>query len=183
MGEEQPVQVNLSDRRLNIQPFIAEDPSTRGYAWERWLTRFTRQLNYFKIVDPEDRKNALLIYGGELVEEVEDTQPNPPDPQGEAPLTPYTRLVKKLNDYFLPRKNKTYARYLFTNLKQRKDESILEFSTRVREAAKSCDWPNNDDMICHCLVCGTHIKELRERALDKEWDLVTFMTSAISESA
>ena len=43
--------------------------------------------------------------------------PDPEDPDGE--LDVYQKLRKKLNDYFIPKRDKHYARYIF--LKMRPD--------------------------------------------------------------
>ena len=179
MGEPPVIHNHVQHRNLNIAPFIPdEDPSTRGYEWEKWLKRLERQLDFFQITDAEDKKNALLIYGGEHVEEIEDTQPDPANP-GEG-ATVYTKVKQKLNEYFLPRKNKIYSRYLFNKMKQSRTESVLQYSTWLREAVKYCEYTNSDEMILDKLVCTVRNKELRQKAFVKDWTLTQFLDYAIA---
>ena len=159
-----------------------DDPILTGTKWEKWLNRFQRQISYFKIEDPADQKNALLIYGGEKLEDVEDTETDPPDPTPPIPaFNPYTRLVAKLNSYFLPKKSRIYCRYVFHKMVQDDDETILAFSTRLKEQAKYCEFEDKDDMVLVGLVCGIKDDSLRRKAFTKpEWKLADFLQFAVT---
>ena len=57
-----------SDRNLKVQPFItAGDQISNGRAWEDWIEGIEREFRYFKIVEPQDKKYALLIFGGKEI--------------------------------------------------------------------------------------------------------------------
>ena len=66
--------------------------------------------DFFRVANPLDRKDALIIYGGSEIARLEKSLPDPEDPRKE--LDEYQKLRKKLNEYILPKKNKHYARYI-----------------------------------------------------------------------
>ncbi len=94
-GEAEPpttVHVITETRNLRSSPFIApEEPCATGNAWEEWLEAIEREFRYFKITDPIDKKDALIIYGGKEVAKLEKTLPNPETGN------PYEKLRIKLN--------------------------------------------------------------------------------------
>ena len=54
-----------------------------------------------------DKKDAMIIYGGNEIARLEKSLPDP----GVGDV--YTKLRTKLNGHFIPKKNKHHARYLF----------------------------------------------------------------------
>ena len=68
-GDPQRITVVTETRNLRTISFIQnDDPLSTGKQWEDWLEGIEREFRYFKITQPEDKKDALLIYGGkELV--------------------------------------------------------------------------------------------------------------------
>ena len=103
--------ITTESRNLRALPFRpTEDQLTTGKAWEEWLDDIEREFRYFRIVNPADRKDAMIIYGGKEIARLEKSLPDPVDAFNE-----YEKLRKKLNDYFLPQQNKHYARCVFEN--------------------------------------------------------------------
>ncbi|CAC5420083.1 SLC2A13 [Mytilus coruscus] len=95
---------------LRILPFTpSEDHLTTGSQWEEWLEGIERKFRYFRIKDLEDKKDAMIIYGGKEISRLEKSTPDPVD----RCMGVYEKLKKKLNDYFAQKKNKHYARYVF----------------------------------------------------------------------
>ena len=78
------------------------------------------------ITDPVDKKDALLIYSGKEISRLKKSLSNP---TGE--LHQYEKLKKKLNDYFTPKKNKHYARYLFLKMKQTHGETTTMYAPLI----------------------------------------------------
>ena len=76
------------------------------------MEEIERELRYFKISDPADKKDALIIYGGKEIARLEKSLPDPHED-----LYTYDKLKSKLNNYFTPKKNKHHARYLFLKLR------------------------------------------------------------------
>ena len=61
--------------------------------------------------EANDKKDCLLIYGGKEIVPLEKSLPNPPaeDPE----LDEYQKLTKKLNGYFIAKKNKHHTQDIY----------------------------------------------------------------------
>ena len=71
-AQQLPVQVITATRNLKSQPFIpGDDPIVKGKAWDDWLEEIEREFGYFKITEPLDKKDALIIYGGKEIARLE----------------------------------------------------------------------------------------------------------------
>ena len=73
-------------------------------------------LRYFRIDNPTDRKNAMIIYVGKEIARLEKSLP---DLDGDS--NEYEKLRKKLNDYFAPKQNRILINcenFLLTNIAQ-----------------------------------------------------------------
>ena len=65
-----------------------------------------------------------------------------PDPV-ERGLNVYEKLQKKLNDYFIPKRNKHYSRYMFLKMRPQIGETTVAYAARQREKAHDCDFGTN----------------------------------------
>ena len=64
------------------------------------------------------------------------------------------KAVDALNAYFIPKVNTTYARHCFRQLTQAPGETIWQFATRLRWAAKDCGYgADTDNQICDEILC------------------------------
>ena len=107
-GNEAVTIITTETRNLRALPFrIREDQLYTGKEWEEWLEAIEREFRYFKISNPVDKKDALIIYGDKEISRLEKSLP---DPSGD--LNEYEKLRAKLNDYFMPERNKHHARYV-----------------------------------------------------------------------
>ncbi|CAC5402710.1 unnamed protein product [Mytilus coruscus] len=60
------ITVVTDTRNLRTILFIqSDDPLSTGKQCEDWLERNEREFRYFRITQPENKKDALLIYGGQ----------------------------------------------------------------------------------------------------------------------
>ena len=92
-GEASIICVITETRNLKTQPFAPKDDQiSTGKAWDEWLEEIEQELRYFKITEPADKKDALIIYGGKEIARLEKSLPNPP---GE--LDEYVKLKTNLN--------------------------------------------------------------------------------------
>ncbi|EDO34966.1 predicted protein [Nematostella vectensis] len=137
MGEnEQPreIRVLTSGKFLRIQPFsIPTNQLEIGRAWKEWLEDFEEEVEYFEIKTTEDKVRAMKIYGGP---EIKKLARNLPEPTPSADDNDFTRMKTKLNNHFLPKKNKHHARYTFNKQKMETNESIVTYAARTRYQAK-----------------------------------------------
>lgn len=187
MGDENE-RVVVINKALKTEPFVpSEDELRNGKLWEEWLQGIEREFRYFQVTSVQDKKDALIIYGGKEIARLENSLPNPtvvPNyaEQGEQ-LDAYTKLKWKLTDFYVKRKNSYHATYLFNKLRPEiikgKPESTVAYAARVREQATDCEFGDNRDRrILEHLIQTVPRKELIKRAINKKWDLARFLTEA-----
>ena len=152
MDNKERVTVLRERGNLRTLPFRpTENRLSTGIAWEEWLDEIEREFRYFKIHSPMDRKDALIIYGGKEIARLEKTLPNP-----EGDLDEYLKLRTKLNEYFLPKRNKLYARYIFMQIRPLPEETTISYATRLREKAHKCEFGETcDERILEHLIQTT----------------------------
>ena len=120
--------------------------------------------------------NALKIYGGKDIKKLAHNLPQT------APVVTdddYKKLKRKLNNDFLPKKNKHHARYTFNKQKQIAGESVVTYAVRLREKSKDCEFgEQTDDRILEHLVQTIKDSELVKRSIQKKWNLDQFLEEA-----
>ena len=172
------VKRDMNTRELHIMPFKEPenylDIKNIKKAWEAWLEEAERQFRFCKINNPADKKDALLIYGGKQLVLLENCLPDALEN-----LDEYETLKKKLNDYYLPRRNKHYERFLFLNMRPKPRESTRSYVARLREKANTCEFLDTyDDRILEHLVQTVENEVLIHKCLRKCWTLEQFLEEA-----
>ena len=74
--------------------------------------------------------SALKIYGGKKIKKLARNLP------GTAPVVrddDYKKLNRKLDNYFLPKKNKHHGRFTFSKQRPIEGESVVTYAARLRE--------------------------------------------------
>lgn len=141
MGENDSVTIVTESRNLRTLPFRPpEDQLMTGKSWEDWLDGMEREFRYFRIMNPMDKKDAMIIYGGQEIARLEKSLPGPVDS-----IDVYQKLRQKLNDYYIPKRNKHYSRYMFLKMRPEIGETTVTYATRLREKAYECDVGTNSD--------------------------------------
>ena len=178
MAENIQSTVIYTSRNLNIMPFRPpENQLNVSKDREDWLEEIEREFRYFKITTPMDKRDAIIIYGGKNIARLARSLPEPEDPRGK--LDDYSKLRKKLNEYFIPKKNKYYARYIFLKMRPQKAESTISYATRLREKSRDCDFGINcDERILEQLIQTTENSMLVQKCISKSWTLQEFLTEA-----
>ena len=134
-------------RQLRSPPFHpSSDQIQAGQEWEEWLEGIEREFRYFKITDAQDKKDAIIIYGGKELARLERSLANPTDGDD------YEKLRKKLNDYFTPKKNKHHARYNFLKMRPLDGEPTNAYAARLREKAATCEFGDADERILEHII-------------------------------
>ena len=165
--------ISMTNHQLNVRPFqINENRTETASAWEKWLQNIERQFCYFRITEPEMKKDGLIIYSGQTIADLEHTLL---DLAGD---DEYSQLVKKLKKHFLPKKNKDFARFQFGNLKQNHGESLVRYYTRIREIAKKCNFSNESEGIRDHLIKTMANNVLHIKAIHKNWTLDQILEEA-----
>ena len=152
------------NERNHIKTFDCHgDRNTLGLRWKRWLIAFELFADGKGLILNEEnannrqRRRALLLHlAGTDVQDIFYTLPDTGDAKD------YKKAVDALNAYFVPKVDTTYARHCFRQLTQAPGETIRQFATRLRRAAKDCgygaDTDNQirDEILCKCT--STYIK-------------------------
>ena len=160
-------------RNLKSPPFQPSSEQIQaGLDWEEWLEGIEREFRFFKINDPEDKKDAMIIYGGREIARLERSLPNPTDGNS------YEKLRKKLNDYFTPKKNKHHARYNFLKMRPNDNESTNAYAARLREKAALCEFNDTDERILEHIIQTIDNTSLIQKTINKSWSLEQMMTEA-----
>ena len=164
-------------KSLKIEPFkIPENPLEVGRAWREWIEDFEDETSYFEITEIRDRVNALKIYGGKEIKKLARNLPETAPVVGD---DDYKKLKRKLNNHFLPKKNKHHARYTFNKQKQIIGESVVTYAARLREKSKDCEFgEQTDDRILEHLIQTIKDSELVKRSIQKKWNLDQFLEEA-----
>ena len=122
-----------------------------------------REFRFFKISEAVDKKDAMIIYGGNEMARLEKSLPQYPE-TGDA----YAKLPTKLNGHFTLKKNKHHARYLFLKTRPHVGETISVYAARLREKAKECEFGDTfDERILEHIIQTIDNKKLIERAISK----------------
>ena len=139
-GNEAVTIITTETRNLRALPFlITEDQLSTGKEWEDLLKATEREFRYFKIINPLDAMDALIIYGGNEISRLEKSLPDLTDEDAES-LNEYEKLGKKLNDYFLLKSKKHHARYIFLKSKPIAEEKTVTYANRLREKDQYCEF-------------------------------------------
>ena len=153
-------------RNLTIKRFtVDEDHIATGEKWDEWLDELEREMRFFRISEAEDKKDAMLIYGGVEIQRLEKSLQDPKE--GDICV----KLREKLNNYFSPQKNVHYARYLFLKTKQLAGETTVAYAARLREKAFKCEFHDIDERILEHIIQTTTNAELVRQVLHKQWTL------------
>lgn len=154
-------------RNLRIDPFIVDeaDHIATGEKWDEWLEELEREMRFFRISDATDKKDAMLIYGGVEIRRLDKSLQDPRE--GGV----YTKLKGKLTDYFAPKKNVHYNRYLFLKMRPYSGESTISYAARLREKAGNCELHDCEERILEHIIQTIDNAELVRKVLQKKWTL------------
>ncbi len=161
---------------LRIDPFsIPDDPLLVSQAWEEWLLDLEEAMDYYEVNDHGRKTKALKQFGGREIKRLIRTLPEPDDIEDD---TEYKKTVRKLNSYFVPKKNKHYALYLFNKLQQDADETVAKYTARLREKAKDCEFEDTEGRILEHLIQTMRNQDLVKRTINQQWTLTQLLAEA-----
>ena len=164
------IRVFSTGKSLRIEPFkIPENPLEVGRAWREWIEDFEDETSYFEITEIRDRVSALKIYGGK---EIKKLARNLPDTAPVVGDDDYKKLKRKLDNHFLPKKNKHHGRFTFSKQRPIEGESVITYSAQLRKKSKDCEFgEQTDDRILEHLIQTVKDSELVKRSIQKKWNL------------
>jgi hypothetical protein len=83
------------------------------------------------ITDATQKRVLLLHYAGPDVDDIFETLPDTGEDKD------YKKAVECLNTYFVPKVNIVYEEYQFRQAKQRSNENLVSYHTRLRQFPNS----------------------------------------------
>ena len=140
-------------------PFDAHADGNTGQCWKKWLSRFERLLVAMNIEEKKQQRAMLLHFAGPAVDEIFETLPD----TGEA--KDYDKAVEALNTYFIPQVNTAYEEYNFRETKQRDNETLGTYHTRLRHLSQNCSFADVVKEIKNQIIISCSSQKLRRRAL------------------
>ena len=118
------------------------------------------------------RKRALLLhYIGTDAFDIYETLEDDEEPS-------YASTKKVLTDYFTPKVNKEYERFVFRNCKQRGDENIEQFCTRLRQLSVNCGFESVNCEVKSQIIQGCTSTSLKRKAMRDDWTLEKLLENA-----
>ena len=153
----------------NFPAFDIHLDGNTGPRWKKWLTRLERLLTGMNITENKRRKALMLHFAGPAVDEIFDTLDDTGDEDD------YKTTVEKLTAYFAPHQNITYEVYNFRQAKQKEEESLDSYHTRLRQLAKTCKFTDTDKEIKEHIILSCSSNSLRRRALREDYSLTDLL--------
>lgn len=154
------------DTNLNFGPFDPDlDPTSVGTRFRKYLERFKVYAAAMNIKD-KARKRALLLHcAGPKVQDIFDTL----EDTGED----FETAGEKLLEYFEPKRHHLFSIYQFRQLAQEEEESYDDYTTRLKQAAAPCEFPEGwrEVEIQMQLIEKGKSKRVRRRLLSKPHSL------------
>ena len=151
-------------------PFDCEDLGNAGPRWKKWVARFEVLLMAMDIKEETEaskkRQKALLLhYMGAECYDIYHTLKKEADD--------YDAVKKSMTDYFVPKANSEFEKYVFRNTKQTDGETLDQFCTRLRKLSVNCGFVEDsvDSEIKSQMVQGCNSVNLRKKALSKTMTL------------
>ena len=109
-----------------ISPFDPfTEPSSLCQRWKAWRHCFQTYLLEMNIADRTQQRSLLLYQVGQHTEDIFDTIHNNGQPAD------YDTAMRKLGEYFLPKRNVTYEIFQFRQAVQQPGESVDRYATHL----------------------------------------------------
>ncbi|OCT91956.1 hypothetical protein XELAEV_18015013mg [Xenopus laevis] len=133
--------------------------------WSRFKQRFLLYQRAIKAHEEEDVQTIALfltVAGQEAIDVYNTFQ------FAEAEKDNFNAVLKKFENYCVPRKNITYERHVFSSRLQKEHETIDKYVTDLRLKSHSCEFGAlTESLIKDQLVMGIHNMKVKEKLLTK----------------
>ena len=153
------------------------DAGSVSQKWQKWLRSFECFAAAAGCKDDRQKRQLLLHSAGPEVQDIFDTLANTGDV--------YATAHESLTAYFRPQVNIPYNRHVFRQERQKPDETVAQFVTRLRQLAVTCDFgASADDFIRDQVIDKCISKHLRTKLLaEKDLQLARLLELAQAKEA
>lgn len=140
------------------------DCASVGVRWEKWKRSLQIYLEAADITNSTKKRATLLLLGGAGLQEI---FYNLPGASGEATeeVDKFDLAIRKLDEYFIPKQNKTFGRHIFRLIKQVEGETFDKFLIKLRDQAEKCKFDKPDEHIIDQIIERCVSSELRKKIL------------------
>ena len=136
--------------------------SSIGQCWQAWRRRFETYLRALNITNTT-RQHALLLY--QVVQATQEIFYTIPENGAD---DDYATALATLDAYFLPKKSVDFEIFQFRQVKQRPDETVSQYATRLCQLAAHCEFNNVDTEIKSAIIQNCASKRLRRYTLRED---------------
>ncbi|GBP14486.1 Uncharacterized protein K02A2.6 [Eumeta japonica] len=145
----------------NLQ--IDSDKST---SWKKWLQQFEWYATAIQLdKKPADVQAAtfMAVIGSDAIEIYNSFNLSNADQNN-------LQIIKeRFREYFAPKTNISFERYIFFKIEQNEDERFNEFLTRIKTQASKCEFDQLfDEMLKDKIVFGIRSSQVREKLLTED---------------
>ena len=118
---------------------VSSEPSTVSQRWTKWVTAFKVYLQAIgKTSEPQKIAILLHIAGTEVLEVYRNLTPSDQS---------FDAALETLTQYFSPKGNSRYERYVFRKVEQGDGENTDSFVIKLKNAVVACDFVDTDTML------------------------------------
>ncbi|XP_013167322.1 PREDICTED: uncharacterized protein K02A2.6-like [Papilio xuthus] len=143
---------------------IEGNSTSAGLRWEKWKRSLQIYLEATDITVPAKKRAILLVLGGSSLQEIFYNLPGADIEAGEN-VDIFKVAISKLDEYFLPKQNKTFERHIFRLTKQDEGESFEKFLIKLRDQAAKCKFEKPEEHIIDQILEKSLSSELRRKML------------------
>lgn len=151
------------------KPLDCSGGNNLGNDWKEWI----QQYNWFEVAtkmrleDQDVQVATFLTSIGPQAVKIFNTFNCT-----QAEMESVAAIKQKFSQYFTPKSNKIYERYLLNKMVQEEGESIDEFLTRLKAQGAKCQFNELlDDLLCDRVILGIRCEVLRLQLLGEGQDL------------
>ncbi len=164
---------------LLFEKFEHVGDANSGQKWVKYVNDYENFCAFQDITDDKRKMCGLLHCAGSDVQDIYETLKANPDVETTdsstqvvkkeaAPVDKYADVCRKLNAHFNPKKNVIYEIHVFRNLRQLDGENTLQFATRLREAARFCEFTTVEREIVVQILQNGSSEWLTQKVLEQE---------------
>lgn len=143
---------------------VEGDNASIGHRWEKWKRALLIYLDASEIITPKRKRATLLHFGGTNLQEIYYNLPGAHIEAAEN-VNVFNVAIEKLDEFFLPKKNRVYERHMFRLIKQEEGEKFERFLLRLRKQADKCDFDQKDDHLIDQITEKCTSIDLRKKFL------------------
>ncbi|XP_055615229.1 uncharacterized protein K02A2.6-like [Toxorhynchites rutilus septentrionalis] len=174
-----------------LEPFNdAADQQDLRREWEEWRRSFELFLELKHVESQHEKLLLLLSQGGRGLQRIyynlgpsaDEYYPEPVKVPLMPPEVPeYDNAIKRLNKFFIGKRNDRIELEVFRSLKQRSDEPFNQFVLRLRAQAVRCDFLEREDReMLQQITMGAYDERVRDKGLESTMDLDALTNYAIN---